>query len=514
MRKPIAMVIMLTFGLLAVLVPVFAALYLARQQGLQEESSDALTMAAEVLRRGEIIASKADGGIEQLDASFARAPCSDAAIAAMRELSLVSGYLPVLGHVQDGRLICSSLGRHDPPPDLGPVDYITSHETGIRPSVDLGLSSDQRFIGLERNGFVALIHRSIAIDVFPQLPEIGLGTYVPSNQEHIFGRGPLRVAWLTRLGKAAQITFSDGDYVVAVRRSPRYDFAAYAAIPTTHLQRRVAELASILLPIGLILGAAVAGAIVYLARQHSSLPALLRKALRSREFVLHYQPVVELASGRMVGVEALLRWPGEMRGSDRPDLFIAAAEDCGLIQQFTRYALAQIAIDAPGFVRTHPDCYISVNLSSADVHSDEIVELLQRLLDTPGIQPRNIVVEVTERSFVDLDLAKPIVEKIRALGIRVAIDDFGTGYSSLAHLTTLTTDFLKIDRVFVEAVGTDSATSEVALHIIRVAQSLGLAIIAEGVETELQAQFLRDSGVEYGQGWLFAKALPLAGLRW
>src|SRR5690606_34926521 len=141
-----------------------------------------------------------------------------------------------------------------------------------------------------------------------------------------------------------------------------------------------------------------------LARRQNSMPTTLRLALRKREFRVHYQPIVLLESGRMVGVEALLRWPRE-EGDVRPDLFIPAAEDCGLISQFTDYVLDQVAREAPGFLKQHPDCYISINLSSSDLHGGRIVESLKRLVSTPGIAAANIMVEVTEHSFLDADRA-------------------------------------------------------------------------------------------------------------
>jgi sensor c-di-GMP phosphodiesterase-like protein len=256
----------------------------------------------------------------------------------------------------------------------------------------------------------------------------------------------------------------------------------------------------------------MAAAILFLARQRTSLPAVLRASLKRKEFVLHYQPIVELASGHMVGAEALLRWPRNKQVGLRPALFIQAAEDCGLIQRFTRYVLTQVAIDGPRYFARHPGAYISVNLSSADLSSGDVVEWLRQLVATPGIAPYNIVVEVTEHSFVDPVSANRTIGAIRALGIRVAIDDFGTGFSSLSHLHNLSADYLKIDKVFVDAIGTASVTSEVVLHIIDMARSLNLTLISEGVETREQAEFLREHGVTFAQGWLFSKAMPLADL--
>ena len=154
--------------------------------------------------------------------------------------------------------------------------------------------------------------------------------------------------------------------------------------------------------------------------------------------------------------------------------------------------------------------HIAINVCASDIQTGRLLDVLARALDGSGIAVGQIWLEATERGFIDVAAARNALERARAMGFSVAIDDFGTGYSSLAYLQNLPVDALKIDKSFIDTIGGDTVTSSVTSHIIDMAHTLELQIIAEGVETPLQADYLRERGVEYGQGWLFSKALPAA----
>ncbi|HEX8784709.1 MAG TPA: EAL domain-containing protein, partial [Telluria sp.] len=211
-----------------------------------------------------------------------------------------------------------------------------------------------------------------------------------------------------------------------------------------------------------------------------------------------------------VGVEALLRWrrsPSELVG---PDVFIPIAEHNGLITQLTERVLDLVEADAGPYLAAHPNFHVGINLSPADLRSLAVTERIDTLLARSGIHPSNLMVEITERGFLDLASACSVIRALHTRGIEVAIDDFGTGYSSLSYLETLDLDYLKIDRSFIEAIGTGAPTSQVVSHIIAMARALGLTMIAEGIESEAQLEFLRANGVEFGQGWLFGQPVPFA----
>ncbi|MGV8923665.1 MAG: EAL domain-containing protein [Thermomonas sp.] len=513
MRKRIATWVTIVVGLLAILSTISVALYVAHQQSVAEKSELASAMSSNILLRAEAMGNEAYSAYRQLDQAHLADACSDTGLALMRDIGMKAHYLQAVGYVRDERLQCSSFGRYEEGLPLGPAAYVSRLGTRIRPSVDLlGQGGDRRFLIFELGHYAAAIHASALLDVVTDKPDTSFGLYGIESNLPLAVRGTFNPAWTKRLGKDDEaVIFFNGQYLVAIQRSKRFDVAAYTAVPTAQITARLREIATLLLPLGLLLGIGLSVAVFLLARRQNSMPTTLRLALQRREFTLHYQPIVALVTGQMVGVEALLRWPRD--GTHlRPDLFIPAAEDCGLISQFTDYVLRLVASEAPDFLKQHPECYISINLSSADLHGGRIVASLRCLVSTPGIAAANIMVELTEHSFLDADRAGTTVDAIRALGIRVAIDDFGTGFSSLSHLARLRTDCLKIDKVFVDAIGTDAATGEVALHIIHMAASLGLTVIGEGIETEEQASFLRDYGVEYGQGWRYARAMPMPEL--
>ena len=174
--------------------------------------------------------------------------------------------------------------------------------------------------------------------------------------------------------------------------------------------------------------------------------------------------------------------------------------------------LERLCADTGDFLRAHPDFHVGINVAPADFHSDGFVARLQDLLVQMDARPGNLMLEVTERGLLDPLVARQTTGALRRDGFAVAIDDFGTGYSSLSYLESLELDYLKIDRSFIEAIGTGAPTSQVVGHIIGMAKDLGLRMIAEGVESQAQASYLRKQGVQYAQGWLFGRPMPFAEL--
>ncbi|EGT4269453.1 EAL domain-containing protein, partial [Cronobacter sakazakii] len=180
----------------------------------------------------------------------------------------------------------------------------------------------------------------------------------------------------------------------------------------------------------------------------------------------------------------------------------------GMIAQVTDYVVEELFNDLGHFLATHPQIYISINLSASDFHSSRLIALIEGKNNQHGVRAQQIKIEVTERGFIDVPRTTPVIQAFRQSGFEIAIDDFGTGYSNLHNLYSLNVDILKIDKSFIDTLTTNSTSHLIAEHIIDMAQSLRLKIIAEGVETAEQVGWLLKRGVQYCQGWHFSKALP------
>ena len=246
------------------------------------------------------------------------------------------------------------------------------------------------------------------------------------------------------------------------------------------------------------------------AQHQQNLESAMRQALERHEFVLHYQPKLDLASGRIVGAEALTRWFEPQSGWISPAQFIPVAEDSGLIVRLTQWVLRQACEQAQAWrdLGLAP-LRMSVNISAIDFRQRDFVDNLAAILKQTGLPPAQLELEITESVLMqNVDETVDTLRRIKAMGVRLALDDFGTGYSSLSYLRRFPIDVLKIDQSFVRGLSVNSQDEQLISAIIGMGKSLELNIIAEGVETVEQLNFLKAHKCEEGQGFLFSKALP------
>ncbi len=242
-------------------------------------------------------------------------------------------------------------------------------------------------------------------------------------------------------------------------------------------------------------------------RDRTTLETDLRKAVECGDIVPHFQPIMDLAEGAIIGFEALARWPHPTRGLIPPDTFIPIAEDLGIVDQIT-YSMLRLACTA---AREWPaSIWLAVNVSPMQLKDPWLASRLLGILTETGFPPGRLIMEVTENAIIeDMMKAQHVFASLQNAGVRVALDDFGKGYSSLNHLRELKFDLLKIDKSFIHSMDSDDSAKIVGV-VAGLGRALGMPVTAEGVETQAEADALRILGCEHAQGFLFGKAVSAA----
>lgn len=238
----------------------------------------------------------------------------------------------------------------------------------------------------------------------------------------------------------------------------------------------------------------------------------LRHAVEQNEFLLHYQPLVSVQSGRVVGFEALVRWHHPSRGLIFPDEFVAVAEDSGLILPMGQLVLAEACKQLRVWQNQHPELHelvMAVNLSAKQFLQNDLISWIEQTVLESGLEMKNLKLEITESVVMEnAHSARGMLQRLKSLGVQVSIDDFGTGYSSLSYLHQFPIDTLKVDRSFIHRIEGREEDVEIVRAIITLAHNLGMGVVAEGVETVHQARELTAMGCDLFQGYLFSRPLP------
>jgi len=246
------------------------------------------------------------------------------------------------------------------------------------------------------------------------------------------------------------------------------------------------------------------------AVERQSIEASLRRALERDEFTLHYQPKVCLRTGAIVGAESLIRWMHPVRGMVPPAQFIPIAEECGLIVPIGKWVVRQACEQAKIWVDAgYSAVGIAVNVSAAELKEDGFLDDLFAILDLTRLDPGLLELELTESVLMRrVDSTVTILRTLRERGVQVAVDDFGTGYSSLSYLRIFPLDVLKIDQSFVRQIAANGSDAAIVTAVIGMAQTLKLKVVAEGVETREELNFLRTHQCDQAQGYYFSKPIP------
>lgn len=248
-------------------------------------------------------------------------------------------------------------------------------------------------------------------------------------------------------------------------------------------------------------------------RQQLELESRLHHAVDHREFTLYYHPIVDLATGQVDKVEALLRWPQANGEIVSPADFIPVLEESGLIVRLGEWIIEQACVDLSRCREHVPNLRVAINLSVHQLWQTTLTQQIRTIVDENGLPPQALELEVTESSMMsDIPRVEKLLHDFHEEGFTISIDDFGTGYSSLSRLAHLPVNTLKLDKSFLEAVGQDSTSQALVTTIVQLARNLDLSVVAEGIESQQQLQLLTDLNCSFGQGFLFTKPLPLSDL--
>lgn len=511
MRKRKLIVVAVGVGIAAFCAAIGVSLLLARQQGQEDAGAYLQGLATDVLRRSDGTLMQAQQALATLEANPVDVPCSLAHRDVMNRVAARAGYLQGVGYLENNTLLCSTLSPMEGPVSLGKPGRETSTGLQAWSGIRLPEIPDVPFNINARDHYAVIIAPDLVFNTVGDDTGVTLVQINTTNNNVMRHRGDFDPAWFARFPRQAAVFFEDG-HLIATQTARGGETLALAAMPVAGVWPYIVAAMWRLVPIGALMGMLFAGLVYGMARHRMSFKAELQNALKNKEFFLMYQPVVSLETGRCTGAEALIRWHRNEGPAISPAVFIPQAEAHGLIQQVTAQVMEMVAADAVTLIKNHPDTHIAINFSAEDLHSPETEARLKTLIQSVGAGSHNILIEATERGLMSPEKARGVLVSVRSQGFKVAIDDFGTGNSSLSYLATYDLDYLKIDKSFVDALATPQDTSPILFHIIAMARSLGLQMIAEGVETEMQRDMLRDAGVQFAQGWFFAKPMSMKDL--
>lgn len=480
--------------------PILVADYVLTTYALSSGRAETLAVAERYVERAETVVGEGLSVLREVRASGRRS-CTMDDRQAYGAFAFRSLHIQQIGVVDPaGTLLCG-----EPMGSLAQPVRLPTAEPGD-PAVMIGILTDGRedrqAIVTLRTGddtrLVARIDRA-AIDIVP-----GADTLQRAMEASVYLEdGSL---WFRQVsGWRAQ---SEPESITETITSRRFPIKVTVSTSAQASLATVAPLQLIVLVLATLSGL-VAFALNLVAAWRRESGDTFTRAIRNREFVPFYQPVVDLRDGAVLGCEVLVRWQRSDGTIIPPGQFLPYAEATGLIRDITRQVMEKTVADCSDLYADHPEFKLSVNLTAMHFNDLEIVDEVRRIYKDTGIGFNQLCFEVTEQNpLKDLALSRTIISRIQALGASVALDDVGTGHGGLAYLQKLGVDIIKIDKMFIDDIGTDHSAETIVDTLIELGSQLGLGIIAEGVERQDQADHLRAKGVTLAQGYLFSPPLP------
>ena len=416
--------------------------------------------------------------------------------APVKELSIVA---------PDGRTLCTDVGNQPEPRKVVWSEPLSATSRNLLELVRLGGQSGQ-WLRIRRpgtgngNGIAALIPAALFV---PQVSTAGGPVKFQARMLTATG------AVIAESGDAASAASGD-DVLVADLSSSKYALQAVVSASSVSLAANQGDLRALgTIASGLIAIVILALAVLLPRRERDNPIDEIERAMKAGEFVPYFQPIVDIRSGRLRGAEVLIRWCKSDGTIVPPATFIPLAESSGLIIEMTRALMRRVCREAGAVLGARPHLKVGFNLTARHFANEEIVDDVRKIFKHSLLKLTQIVLEVTERQPLDnLTETRRVIAALQGLGVKVAIDDVGTGHSGLSYMLKLGVDIIKIDKLFIDSVGTDRHSNTIIETLIDLAQNMRMDVIAEGVESFEQVLQLRDLGIRAAQGFVFSPPLP------
>ena len=433
--------------------------------------------------------------------------CSDAEIEYFRQLIFQSQFLKAAGRMRDGQILCSTTSGSSYPVRTYSPAITRQDGTRLYKNLPPFRVDDQDVISVQR-GESFIVYNPYNLTSMAAPPMHFTATAIDASTRQagqMVGEVPnVRAEVLTHAGK---VQVGDTLYATRCSTDSASCMTAYISIPDALRITRGYSTAFFLL--GGISGALIGLLLPMLYSRNKSVEQQLLRALRADALTVVYQPIVDLATRRIVEAEALVRWTDEYKNAVSPDVFVKIAEERGFVGEITKLVLRHALRDFGATMRARSTFRVNVNIAASDLADSNFIPMVERALDEGEVSPRNLGIEITESYTARQQVARNTILRLRQKGHYVAIDDFGTGYSSLAYLHDLSVDAIKIDKAFTKAIGTDAVTVSILPQILTMAETLKLRVVVEGIETQVQADYFASSNQNiHAQGWLYGRPVP------
>ena len=437
--------------------------------------------------------------------------CSDLELTLMRDYTFRAQHIRDLGRTRDGALECTTgVGRLYPSIPTGVPD-IVSGGMMIRRRIPQVVADRANGIEVEKDGVSIVFNPNLVSDL-EEPPMHYAAIYFDEGHHHMLAvYGPDVPLSINEILSGKTIHRGGQIYESLCGTNKTSCMVVFESRSDVLSHER--SLVRWLVPFGGLLGLLIAWLAIRIEQRRRSMESQLRRALRSESLTLVYQPIVDLATGKIVAAEALARWVDEDGESIGPEVFVALAEEKGFARDITRLVVGFAAEELADMLQTG-SLRVSINIAPTDLADEDFFRYLKHCLEFARVHPSTVALELTERSLADHDVAVKAIGLLKSRGQRIYVDDFGVGYSNLASLHRLEVDGIKVDRAFTQSIGTEAVSSSVVPQILGMARQMGLAIVVEGIETDEQAAYFRKAGGGIlGQGWLFGRPVTAAQFR-